>query len=159
MTTRPRLPPPRPRRRRSGLTLLEVLAASVVIALALAPALRVTRTALLTADRTDRQERCLTVANDRLEYLMARVAADWDATVTGAAATQAAAVPGYPGLRFTETASDAAPHDGLPGRLATVAVAAWYDDDGDATLDAGEPQARLATQVARLTAYELHVAP
>ena len=155
MTTRPA---PRARRR-SGLTLLEVLAASVVIALALAPALRVTRTALLTADRTDRQERCLTVANDRVEYLMARAAADWDAAVTNAVAAAPVAVPGYPGMRAYELTTDAAAFDGIPGRLASLGALAWYDEDGDGTPDAAEPQALLSTQVARLTAYELHVRP
>ena len=135
-----------------------MLAASTVLAIALAPALRITRTALLTADRLDRQERCLTVANDRIEFLMARTVADWDALV-GSGGGGAAGVPGYPGLRTAETVSDAAAAGGVPGRLTAIGVTAWYDDDGDGALDAGEPHVRLNVLVARLTAYELHAAP
>ena len=145
--------------RRSGLTLLETLAASAVIAAALTPALRITRAALLTADRLDRQERCLTVANDRLESLLVRAAADWDATVTGAATDAGAAAPGYPGLRASDLATDAAGAGGIPGRLAALSVLAWYDDDGDGVADPDEPRATLATALARLTAYERHAHP
>lgn len=142
---------PRPR---SGLTLLEVLAASAVLAVALAPALRITRTALLTADRLDRQERCLTVANDRVEVLMARTAADWDTVVTGAPVYASAAVPGYPGMRAYDMSTDSPGYGGIAGRLAAVGTLTWYDEDGDGMADADEPQVQLGTAVARLTAYE-----
>ena len=145
--------------RRAGLTLLEILAASAVLAVALAPALRVTRDALLAADRLDRRERCLTTATDRLESLMVRTSADWDAVVTGAPVFAPASVPGYPALRTSEFASDAATHGGIPGRLATVGCLAWYDGDGDGTADPDEPQALLATLVARVTAYERYANP
>ncbi len=155
--------PARPRRippsSRGGLTLLEVIAASGVIATALAPALRITRTALLTADRLDRQERCLTVANDHIESLMARTVADWDTVVSPTATTASAAVSGYPGMRARDLSTDAAAAGGVAGRLASVSTLIWYDDDGDAVHDSGEPSVTLATAVARLTAYEQHANP
>jgi hypothetical protein len=138
---------------------LEVLAASAVTAIALAPALRITRTALLTADRLDRQERCLTVANDRIESLMVRTAADWDGTVTGSVSGASAGVSGYPNLRLYSLVTDASGEGGVPGRLAVVGTLVFYDDDGDWNPDANEPQALLATAVARLTAYEHHAQP
>jgi len=148
-----------PVRDRSGLTLLEVLAASGVIAAALAPALRITRSALLTADRLDRQERCLTVANDRVELLMARTAADWDTVVTGTPTYASSAVPGYPGMRSYDLVSDSPAYGGIAGRLAAVGTLTWYDEDGDGVADAGEPQVQLGTAVARMSAYEKHVNP
>ena len=156
MTHRPLQPRRPPAARRGGLTLLEVIAASVVIASALAPALRITREALLAADRADRQERCLALATDRVEWLMARAAADWDGTATGAVTGGALPVPGYPGLRRHDLVTQSAFYGGIPGRLASVGSVVWSDDDGDGVVDAGEPQAVLATQVARVTAYELH---
>ncbi|MEM9700961.1 MAG: prepilin-type N-terminal cleavage/methylation domain-containing protein [Planctomycetota bacterium] len=147
------------RPRRSGLTLLEVVAASVVLAIALAPALRIVRTALLAADRIDRQERCLMTATDRIEYLMSRGAADWAATEDPAHQHSSAAVPGYPGLRLRDDVWDSPAVGGIQDRLANIEVTAWYDDDGDAALDADEPQVTLTTAVARLTAYELHAGP
>ena len=147
---------PRSGRGRRGLSLLEVLAASAVLAAALAPALRVTRSALLAADAADRRERCLTVAADRLERLMAAAAADWAGTVDGTPDVAAADAGGYPGLRVYALASDRARYGGLPGRLAAVGALAWSDDDGDGRPDPGEPQALLVTAVARLTAYEHH---
>ena len=150
--------PGRPRRR-GGLTLLEVLGASVVLATALAPALRITRSAVLAADRLDRQERCLTAANDRIEFLMSRAAADWDAVVTGTLTDASAAVSGYPGLRASDVVTDSASYGGIPGRLAGVVTRVWYDEDADGVADAGEPQVLLATAVARMTAYERHANP
>ena len=138
---------------------MEVLAASVVIAVALAPALRLTRAAVLTADRLDRQERCLTVANDRVEFLMASAAADWDGTVTGTLAGAPAGVPGYAGLEALHVVTDAAAGGGIPGRLAAIRVLVWDDADADGTLNPGEPQVVLDTAVARMTAYEQHAAP
>ncbi|MFH5805319.1 hypothetical protein [Alienimonas sp. DA493] len=141
-------------RRRSGATLLEVLAASIVLALALAPALRIAREAVLAADRLDRQERCLTVANDALEFMMARAAADWDGNVTGTANLVPVVVPGYPGMRSYQLTTDSTTYGGVPGRMAVAGALVWYDDDGDSSPDADEPQALLASGVARMTAYE-----
>ncbi|NNJ26267.1 type IV pilus modification PilV family protein [Alienimonas chondri] len=144
---------------RAGLTLLEVIAASGVIALALAPALRMTRTALMAADRLDRQERCLTAANDRIETLMARTAADWDGQVTSTPVYSTVAVDGYPGMRASELTTDSTSYGGIPGRLAAIGTLTWYDEDGDASPDADEPQALLTVAVARLSAYEAHANP
>lgn len=138
--------------------MLEVVAASIVLAIALAPALRITREALQTADRLDRQERCLTVANDVVESLMARAAADWDGNVTGTSNLVPVAVPGYPGMKSYQMTTDSSTYGGVPGRLAAVGTLVWYDDDGDSTPDASEPQVLQATAVARMAAYETHAA-
>ncbi|QDT15828.1 type IV pilus modification PilV family protein [Alienimonas californiensis] len=142
-------------RRRSGTTLLEVVAASIVLAIALAPALRMTREAVQAADRLDRQERCLTVASDLVELGMARTAADWDGRV-GIATVLPIAVPGYPGMKALELTSDSAAYGGVPGRLATVGAFVWYDEDGDSVVDSTEPQVLLASAVARMASYESH---
>lgn len=157
MTRRPPRRPRPARRARIGLTLLEVIAASVVLAVALAPALRIVRGALNAADRTDRQERCLALATDRVEFLLARTAADWS-TVTNAVEDAAVPVPGYPGLRRSDFTTVAPEYGGIPDRLASVGSLVWSDDDGDGVPDPAEPQAVLASQVAKLTAYEYRAA-
>jgi hypothetical protein len=60
---------------------------------------------------------------------------------------------GYSQIRFRVVSSDLAASGGIPDRLMAVTATVWEDRDGDLVVDAGEPQAVLASKTAKLASY------
>jgi len=129
---------------RAGQTLLELLAAASILALTLVPALRLMRSALEQADRSETLELATTYCISKLEEGLAVAGGVWQ---TGALSGSCAA-DGYPQLKWQLTRSDAAASGGIPARLLAIIATVWDDVDGDSVLDAGEPQVVLASKVA-----------
>ncbi len=90
-------------RRRHGQTMLELVAATTIISLALTPALRLTRSSLMNIDTLEKSELSVSLCVSKLEEQMALTAATWD--LTGSAGDYSSI--GHPELRFISTISDA----------------------------------------------------
>ncbi|MEZ6087598.1 MAG: type II secretion system protein [Pirellulaceae bacterium] len=132
-----------------GQTMLELLAATSIISIALIPALRLTRESNLQLEQIELAEMRVALCTSKLEEAMAQTAASWDlSTQTGNFSSV-----GHPDLWFQVQKSDEAAEGGVPDRLATIEVTVWHDVDGGGDLDADEPSNQLATKLAKIISY------
>jgi hypothetical protein len=138
------------RLRRQGQTMLELVAATTIIAVALVPALKLTRSGVMNIAKLERGELSVALCVSKLEEELARTAATWDLT----ARQGDFASIGHPELRFTTSKSDALADGGAPDSLAVIDVIVWHDEDGGADLDTNETRVRFATKIAKVISYE-----
>ncbi len=137
------------RYRRRGQTLLELVAASTIIAIALVPALRIMRDSVRVGRQTETANLLSTLSASMLEEHLALTAANWStATASGTFATE-----GYPAVRYQVTRSDTAGDGGIPGVLMSIISTVWEDLDSDGSWDSGEPRAVFASKLALSIAY------
>lgn len=139
----------RPARR--GTTLLELVAASTVIATALVPALRVMRDSLKISRQLEVREAMATIAMSVLEQESARVSGRW--IMQTATHRQPGIDSGYPSVIAFSNVSDSLSKGGIPNSLAVVSVTAFEDANRSGRLDNDEPSVTFATKVAGLTSY------
>jgi hypothetical protein len=139
----------RPARR--GTTLLELVAASTVIATALVPALRIMRDSLRISRQLEVREAMATIAMSVLEQESARVSGKW--TMQTATHRQPGIDSGYPSVIAVSAVSDSLARGGVPDSLAVVSVTAFEDANGTGRLDDNEPSITFATKIAGLTSY------
>ena len=133
----------------TGQTLLELLAATTIISIALLPALRLTRQSSMEMERLELAEMRVAFCTSKLEEAMAQTAATWDLTDQSGNFSNV----GHDDLWFSIEKSDNTVDGGVPGRLATIQVTVWHDTDGGGDLDADEPRNQLATKLARIISY------
>ena len=135
---------------RRGNSLLEVLVASALMAIALVPALRLMRDGLRINREVEGRELAMTFCTSKLEEHLALVGANWqNGNYSGDFS-----VEGHPGLRFQVTCSDAVADGGIAGQLMAVVATAWSDTNGNGALDTGEPAVVMASKVAKLSGYQ-----
>jgi hypothetical protein len=131
-------------------SLLEVVLASGICASALVPALALVRDGVTLADRIDARHLLLLYGVSKMEQQLAVVAASWtEGTFTGNFAAE-----GHANVRYIVTQSDDAASGGINGRLMSVSVTTYRDDDSDGSLDATEMRNVLTTKIGKLTSYE-----
>ncbi len=137
------------RRSRVGQTMLELIAATTIISIALVPALSLMRGSLLNLEHLERNEQLVTLCTSMLETELALTEGSWDLS------NKQGVIGGrFPDLLYRVSKSDAPSEGGIPGELATIEVVVWYDADGGSDLDSGEPRARLSTKLAKVISYE-----
>jgi hypothetical protein len=129
---------------------LEVVLASAICASALVPALAILRDGILAAETIDTRHALLLYSVRKMEEQLAVVAANW---TTGSASGDFSS-EGHADIRYSVSRSDSAGNGGISNRLMAVTVTAYADDDGDDSLDAGEPRVILSTKISKLIAYE-----
>jgi hypothetical protein len=142
---------------RGGQSLLELIGATTIIALALVPALRVMRDALRAGQDTETANLMATLAAGRLEQFLLLSAGEWGSIPAGNPWTTTTntgnyAAEGYPNLKFSVVRTDKAPA-GIASRLLSITATVWNDLDNDNVLDAGEPRSVFASKLARIVAY------
>ena len=144
------LPSETKRRTNRGQTLLELVAATSIIAIALVPALRVMRDCLRISRETETANLMATLSASMLEEHLLRTAVNWNpTTVTGDFSAE-----GYPTIRFQVTRSDSSADGGIVNTLMSITATVWDDRDTDGNLDDGEPRSTFASKLARNVAYE-----
>ena len=123
--------------------MLELVAATTVIAIALVPALRIMRDTMRVGRETETANLLATYSASKLEEHLVRTAGSWSTT------GETGLIPGYEAqlLRFSVTKVDET-------GLMRLTSRAWEDTDNDATWDAGEMQVNFSTKVARNVAYQ-----
>jgi type II secretory pathway component PulJ len=139
------------KRSRRGQSLLEVIAASTIIAAALVPALRMMRDSLEVSRSVEEADLMSTLCVDKLEEHLNKVAATWDKTT---ASGDYAALEGRSYLQFQVTKSDAVPDGGISDRLMAITAVVWNDANGNGGLDGGEKKVTFATKVSKSVSYK-----
>lgn len=137
-------------RNRPGHTLLELLVASALTALAIVPALKLIGDGMVLGREVETRNLLTTLCVSKLEEQLAHAAANWTTTT----ATGNFAADGYPSYRFTVLRSDAAADGGMEDRLMAVQATVWNDADGDGALGANEMKLILRSKVAKLALYQ-----
>lgn len=137
------------RTRRRGNTLLELVAASTVLALALVPALRIMRDSVLIGSDLELSNAMSTLCAGRLEETLAKISATWNTTSEAGNYSSI----GYTTLKYAVTKSDAPANGGIVNRLIAVTVTVWEDADGDNVLDTGEKKVQFSGKVAKFATY------
>lgn len=137
-------------RHRRGQTMLELVAATTIISVALVPALKMTRKSVSNMNSLENAEDCVALCVSKLESELAFTASTWNLANRAGDFTD----QGQPNMRFSVAKSDAASEGGIVNSLATINVTVWYDENLNRTLDDGEQQTRLSTKLAKVLSYE-----
>jgi len=140
-------------RSRRGQSLMELVAASTIIATALVPALRMMRDSLEVSRSVEEADLMATLCVDKLEEQMNNVAATWDKTTTSGDFT---ALENRSYLKYRVTKSDAVSDGGIANRLMAVTAIVWNDANGNGSLDANEKKVTFATKVSKFVSYNTY---
>ena len=135
---------------RRGQSLLEVIAASTIIATAMVPALRMMRDSLEVSRGLEEADLMATLCVDKLEEQMNKVAATWDKTTASGDYT---ALEGRSYLKFKVTKSDSGADGGISDRLMAITTVVWNDANGNGTLETGEKKVMFGTKVSKFVSY------
>lgn len=137
------------RRRPNGFSLLEMLAATAIVAGTLAPALSVMRDAMAVSREAVQRNLVANYAIQILEGQAALAMQNWsNGTVTGNFSAD-----GYSTVKYTATRSDAVASGGLVNRLMHIQVTAYEDKDADSVADANEVKVTIRTKIAKMMTY------
>lgn len=132
------------KRKRRGQSMLELIAATTIIAIALVPALKLMRDSIRIGRQTETANILATYSMSKLEEHLARTAASWVTT------TDSGAIPNYNGLRYQVTKVN----EGVGSGLMRITSVAYEDGNGNGTYDTGERNATFVSKVAKNVAYE-----
>jgi len=132
-----------------GFSLLEMVAAAVLMTSILVPSLSVMRDAMAKSRELHRRNLLANYAVRILEDQSALAATSWvNGTIGGSFSAD-----GYPNVRYTGTKSDAIADGGLVNQLMHIRVTVYDDANVDAALGAGELRVDYRTKVAKLNSY------
>ncbi|MDR7523495.1 MAG: prepilin-type N-terminal cleavage/methylation domain-containing protein [Armatimonadota bacterium] len=133
----------------AGVSLVELLVAAAIIAVALVPLLQVLPAALGPVQVSDVQLRLAAEATRKAEELISRLRDDIHSVSSGAESCDAPADPAdLPGCRVEWTiATEASSNTFGVGVLKTIRVTACQDRDASGACDEGEEQVRYDTKV------------
>jgi len=135
---------------RSGYTLIELVMAASLTALAIVPALAVMRDSIELGTSLDSQNMITTLCVAKLEEHLALAAATFDeAKDSGNFSSD-----GHSELRYTVTRSTAGIDGGIADQLMAVTVTVWNDADSDTNQDADESSLTLASKIAKMAKYQ-----
>jgi len=131
-------------------SLLEVVLATGICAGALVPALALLRDGMQLAERIDTRHLLLICAISKMEEQMAIVAANWTrGTFHGNFSAD-----GHATIRYTVSCSDDPADGGIAGRLMSVMVTTFRDEDGNNLMDSHEMHTTLTTKIGKFASYE-----
>ena len=134
---------------RKGNTLIELVAATTVLAIALVPALRLMRDALAVEEEIEYAAAMSTLCVNQLEQSLAKTEAAWNTTAESGSYSSL----GYSRLKYTVSKSDAPANGGLTNRLIAITATVWDDADSDNVLDTGEKRVQFSSKLAKLAVY------
>jgi type II secretory pathway pseudopilin PulG len=135
---------------RRAFSLVEMIAATALVAGTLAPALAVMRDAMAISRESTRRNLLAVYAVQALEYASGVTMQGW---ATGTSLGNFAS-EGHPAIRYVVTRSDAPANGGITGLLMHVQVTMFDDVNGNTALDANEVSVRFRTKVAKLLTYQ-----
>lgn len=134
---------------RKGNTLIELVAATTVLAIALVPALRLMRDALAVEEDIEYAAAMSTLCVNQLEQSLSKTAAAWNTTAeSGNYSTL-----GYSRLKYSVSKSDAPANGGLTNQLIAITATVWDDADSDNVLDTGEKRVQFSSKLAKMAVY------
>jgi len=139
------------RRSTRGQTLLELIAATTIIAATLVPGLNLMRDSLLISRQIETDTLMATLSVDKLEEYLAKTSANWQATTL----TGDYSADGYSQLNYEVIRSDSVVKGGIPDSLMMIQSTLWNDANNNDTLDSGERSVVFVSKLARVISYEL----
>ena len=148
------VPVAQPRGGKKGFSLLEMVAATTIIATFLVPALSVVRDSMAKSREMNHRNVLSTYAGHFLEYYTSLAANNWTSASCFSTSFSFAAPDGYAAIRIEITMSDNPSDGGLTGQLSHVQVTAYDDVNLNSTHDVNEPSVHYRTKVAKLNTYE-----
>ncbi|MCA9195104.1 MAG: hypothetical protein KDB03_25205 [Planctomycetales bacterium] len=135
---------------RLGHTLLELVAASTIISLALIPALKMTRSSLELTESIEHKELAVVLCVSKLEEELALTSANWVAVGSTGTFTSL----GHPEMCFSVAKSDSETVGGITGSLMVIQVTVWFDQDRGQDMDSSEPSVQYSTKLAKVLSSE-----
>ena len=139
------------RARRIGHTLLELIAASTLVSIAVTVTMSLMRQSLELSHETEKRNMLVTLAVSKMEEHLAVTSMNFvEANVSGDFNSD-----GYSDCRFQVVKSAQTSDGGIPDRLMAITVTVWCDFDGDQATDAGEVVVTLRSKLAKITAWDL----
>jgi len=133
------------RKPRSGFSLLELIAATALVALTIVPALSLMRDAMAQSRAMNRRNLLAIYAVQKLEEQSAFAMQYW---------TNATDEDNFAAYGHHLSRSDAVADGGIVDRLARIQVIVFDDVDGNLLPGANELQVQFRTKVAKLVTYE-----
>ena len=140
----------RPEKTRRGHTMVELVAATALMAVALVPTLALIRDSIEMSRRTETQYKLATLCVSKLEEHLALGAASWTSISTAGDFSGT----GQTTIHFEVDRSDAALDGGIPDQLMAVTITVWEDADDDDVRDSTELQMTLSSKIAKMAVYE-----
>lgn len=134
-----------PRKRRSGYTILEVISASVIIGLVMAPSAALLRDILQTSSEVETTNVLATLGVSKLEEQLGVASHSFRNDSFGDTFADA----GHPELRYRVVRTQTRRDGGIPGFLMAVIVDVWHDRDGNGQLDRDEPRLQFVSKVSQ----------
>ena len=141
---------PHIRASRSGYSLIELVAASAILAATLVPALELVRDGIDLSEESAQRQLLTGYAVSQIEQYSALSAATW---TTGSYSGSMAA-DGHNLVRYETSCSDAPAVGGIPDQLMVIQTTTFYDNNGDGLLSSGELSCNLQTKLCRFPTYE-----
>ncbi len=140
---------PRKHAQRRGYSLLEALAAGVIMAIVLVPTYTSMRYGLELSRDAETLQTTTTLCVGKMEEHLAITAATFaSGTFTGDFAAD-----GFDAFKYSVVRTDDPSAGGIADRLMVITAVVWKDDDADDALDAGEIDTQLKTNVAKMAVY------
>lgn len=135
---------------RRGFSLLEVLMASTLAAIALVSSLALLRDGMELSETIDNRLMITNYAVSEVERQLADVATNW---TNGTQAGDFAA-DGHADIRYIANRSDAASDGGIADKLMHIQVTTYLDANGDNALSADEKSCTFRTKIGKFATYE-----
>jgi len=132
-----------------GYTLLEVVIAGLLLALAIIPAMNFVRASVETGFELEVRNQVHLLAVSKLEEQLSVAAEEF----TEGSSNGLLGVPGLPSLRFVATRTTSSSAGGIADRLMVVEVTVWNDENASGTPESSELSATYATKVAKMAVY------
>lgn len=139
------------RTRQRGHTLLELIAASTLVSIAIVSTLSIMAQSLDLSMDVENRKLVTTLCVSKMEEHLA----DCTRIFTPGVFTGTFAADGYSQIRFSVVRDSTIAAGGIPNELMAVVTTVWFDNDGNGVLGSAEPSAVMRTKVANLTAWEI----
>ena len=140
----------RPSEARNAYSLLEVVAATFLLGVAIIPAMRFMSTAIQAGSDLERWNQMNLLAVGKLEEQITLAAAQFQEDSQSGVFPD----PGLGGLRFAATRTTSAALGGIAEQLMVVSVTVWDDENANTALESDESQVTYATKIARMSVYQ-----
>lgn len=140
----------RPRPARRAHSLVEVVAATALMAATLVPAMQLVRLGIQKSAETDRHQLLSIYAASQIERRLASTAMTWaNANYSGDYSGD-----GHPGIRYETACSDDPVVGGITDQLMDIRTTVYDDTNGDHALTPGERSCSYHTRIGKFATYE-----
>ncbi len=143
-------PPRRPRSARRAYSLVEVVAATALMAGTLVPAMQLVRLGIQKSAETDRHQLLSLYAASQVEQRLASTAMTW----ASASYSGDYAADGHPDIRYDTVCTDDPLSGGLTDQLMDIRTTVYDDANGDDALTPGERSCSFRTKIGKFATYE-----